>query len=156
MRMTNGTGRIFVGFGTARGAGAAQVLRGAGLAVAAAGALAAGPAAALMPPYVYENARRDAASVIVLEVKAVTPPGGGYGNCGVDGVVRAVERGTAFKPGDAVRIGVPCVEPGAQPPLGGTMYQAVGTLSASKYGRAWLGPDGQVVFSQYQQLQELP
>lgn len=114
------------------------------------------PALALMPPYVYENARRDAASIIVLEVKAVTPPDAGYGECRVEGAVRVVERGTAFKPGNTVRIDVPCVKPNTQPLIGGTIYQPTETLSASKYGRAWLDGEGRVVLSQYEQLAALP
>lgn len=114
------------------------------------------PAAALMPPYVYENARRDAASVIVLEVQAVTPPAEGYGACRVAGVVRQVERGTSLQPGARVELGVPCVQPGVQPPIGGTIYQSVPTLAASRFGRAWLDGAGEVVLSQYQVLARLP
>ncbi|MFG1479850.1 hypothetical protein V5F53_14510 [Xanthobacter sp. V4C-4] len=118
--------------------------------------LASGPAAALMPPYVYENARRDAASVIVIEVRTVMPPSTPFGACRVEGRVAKVERGAAFKPGGAVALAVPCVQPGAQPPLGGTIYQPVPSLSASRYGRAWLDAAGQIVQSQYQQLERLP
>ncbi|MDQ0506409.1 hypothetical protein [Xanthobacter agilis] len=118
--------------------------------------LAAGPAFALMPPYVYENARRDAASIIVLRVKTVTTPAGGYGVCLVKGVVRRVERGSTFKPGMAVALDVPCMKAGAQPPPGGTIYQQVDKLVVSKYGRAWLDAEGHVVVSQYEQLTQLP
>ena len=118
--------------------------------------VAAGPAAALMPPYVYENARRDAVSVIVLRVQTVTTPAGGYGACRVKGVVRKVERGAAFRPGTAVALEVPCLRAGAQPPLGGTIYQPVDTLVKAKYGRAWLDAEGHVVVSQYEQLKQLP
>lgn len=118
-------------------------------------ALGAGPAAALMPPYVYENARRDAASVVVLRVRKVTTPAGGYGACRVSGVVRKVERGP-LRPGMVLRLDVPCVKPGAQPPLGGTIYQPVAALVRAPYGRAWLDAGGLVVLSQYEQLRQLP
>lgn len=151
------------GFSQARMAGGgglfparASVRRSLAAALAFAVVLAAGPAAALMPPYVYENARRDAASVIVLKVKTVTTPAGGYGACRVKGVVRKVERGTALRPGMAVEFDVPCLKAGAQPPLGGTIYQPVDTLVKSRYGRAWLDAEGHVVVSQYEQLQQLP
>lgn len=150
--MARKIGRITAGRG-ARGAG---VLRRAGMLLSAGLAWGAGPAAALMPPYVYENARRDAASVIVLEVQAVTPPAEGYGACRVEGVVRQVERGTALQPGGRVTLDVPCVQPGAQPPIGGTIYQSVPTLAASRFGRAWLNGAGEVVLSQYQVLTQLP
>lgn len=114
------------------------------------------PAAALMPPSVYENARDTATSVVVLEVTRVSPPAAGFGECRVDGVVRQLERGTAFVPGSAVTLKVPCAKPGAQPPLGGTIYQQLESLEAAPYGRAWLDAAGQVVLSQYQQLQHLP
>lgn len=116
----------------------------------------ASPAWALMPPYVYENARRDAASVVVVRVITVTTPAGGYGVCQVNGVVRRVERGAAYKPGMALMLDVPCVKAGAQPPLGGTIYQPVETLAKSRYGRAWLNTQGQIVVSQYQQVTALP
>lgn len=157
--MRRETAQVGTGAGVARMRRTGRA-RGAGLAVALGVpfglAFAAGPAAALMPPYVYENARRDAASIIVLELDKVTPPGAGYGECRVEGVVRVVERGTTFRLGDAARIDVPCVKPGAQPPLGGTIYQPVEALSASKYGRAWLDAEGRVVLSQYEQLKALP
>ncbi|MFG1404084.1 hypothetical protein [Xanthobacter sediminis] len=108
-----------------------------------------------MPPYVYENARRDAASVVVLRVRTVTTPAGGYGACRVSGVVRKVERGT-LRPGQALMFDVPCAKPGAQPPLGGTMYQPVAALVRAPYGRAWLDAGGHVVLSQYERLQQLP
>jgi hypothetical protein len=105
-----------------------------------------------MPPYVYEAARRDAASVIVIAVQKVTPPRESFGACTVAGTVARVERGTAYKPGQAVSITVPCAGPGASPPLGGTIWQPVDTLAKSRFGRAYLDAAGQVVLSQYEQL----
>lgn len=111
---------------------------------------------ALLAPQYYEQARREAASVIVLEVNAVTPPEGAFGLCQVAGIVRRVERGTAFAAGRAATIGVPCATPEARPPLGGTIYQQVARLKAAPYGRAYLDAAGGLALSQYEALDTLP
>lgn len=121
-----------------------------------AGALMPAPASALMPPYVYETARRDAKSVIVLAVDAVKTPRIEFGSCVVTGTVKLVERGTAFTPGQTVELAVPCATRDASPPLGGTIYQSMEKLQKSRFGRAWLDADGKVVVSQYEQLEALP
>lgn len=128
-------------------------------AIFAALALLAGlsPAVALMPPYVYENARREAPNVIVLAVLNVSlPPARGWGDCEVSGSVRKVERGSLYKIGQSVRIAVPCVGKDARPPLGGTIYQQVHTLRLSHFGRAYLDAGGKLVVSQYEQLDAVP
>lgn len=114
------------------------------------------PALALMPPYVYEAARKDAKSVIVIAVEKVELPRREFGTCIVDGTVRIVERGDAFKDGQKVSLAVPCAKEGAAPPLGGTIYQAAEKLVTSKFGRAFLDATGKVVLSQYEQLGTLP
>ncbi|QRG07366.1 hypothetical protein EZH22_02835 [Xanthobacter dioxanivorans] len=119
------------------------------------GALAL-PAHALMPPYVYENARADAKSVIVIAVEKVDAPRREFGTCTVSGTVKVVERGTAFTAGQKVEIAVSCARKDASPPLGGTIYQQQETLVKSKFGRAWLDADGKVVLSQYEQLAAVP
>ncbi|MFG1379701.1 hypothetical protein [Xanthobacter autotrophicus] len=139
------------------GAGSRRApLRGAGLLVAALVAGWCGPAMALMPPYVYEAARRDAASVIVIAVQGVKPPQESYGACTVTGSVARVERGTAYKAGQAVSIAVPCARPGATPPIGGTIWQPVERLEKARFGRAYLDAAGQVVLSQYELLAAAP
>jgi hypothetical protein len=119
-------------------------------------ALGADAARALMPPYVYESARNNAASVLVIAVDKVTAPKREFGNCAVEGTVRTVERGAAYKVGEKVTIDVPCAKPDAFPPIGGTIYQNVPDLKASKFGRAYLDGDGKVVLSQYEQLAAAP
>jgi len=115
------------------------------------------PAHALMAPQYYEQARRDAPSVIIIKVARVEGPGPeGYGSCTVRGAVVKVERGTAYTTGQAVSIGVPCARPGVQPPIGGTIWQSVEALKAAPYGRAWLDAEGRVVLSQYQRLDGTP
>lgn len=129
----------------------------AGLLAAAAGLIGfVLPALALMPPYVYEAARKDAKSVIVIAVEKVEVPRREFGSCTVDGTVKAVERGEAFKAGEKVSLAVPCAKEGAAPPLGGTIYQPSETLVKSKFGRAFLDAGGKVVLSQYEQLPALP
>ncbi|MBB6308508.1 hypothetical protein [Xanthobacter tagetidis] len=113
-------------------------------------------ALALMPPYVYESARNNAASVLVIAVEKVTPPKREFGNCAVEGTVRTVERGTAYKVGENVTIDVPCATPDALPPIGGTIYQNVPDLKASKFGRAYLDANGKIVLSQYELLAAAP
>lgn len=128
----------------------------AGVASALAGVLLSAPAFALMPPYVYETARKDAASVIVIAVEKVEVPRKGFGSCIVGGTVKVVERGTAHVVGQAVTFAVPCATATATPPLSGTIWQQAETLKASKFGRAYLDAAGAVTLSQYQQLPELP
>lgn len=111
---------------------------------------------ALLAPQYYEQARREAPNVVVISIKAVTPPTGGYGDCTVAGEVRRVERGSLFRDVQAVTIGVPCVTPGAQPPLGGTIYQGFGTLSQAPFGRAYLDDKGVLMLSQFEPLAALP
>ncbi|ABS67886.1 hypothetical protein Xaut_2644 [Xanthobacter versatilis] len=115
-----------------------------------------GAATALMPPYVYENARNDAKSVIVIAVDEVAVTPHPFGTCTVTGTVKKVERGTTYSTGQKVELGVPCAKPNASPPLGGTIYQDVDRLKASRFGRAYLDAAGQVVLSQYEQLATAP
>jgi hypothetical protein len=121
-----------------------------------AGLLLSAPVMAAMPPEHYEAARRDAVDVIVIAVAGVAPPAGeaDFGPCNVVGTVLRVERGTRYRIGDPVSLAVDCAAPGAQYPDGGAIYQELQPLLASTYGRAFLGPDGTILLSQYDQLTE--
>ena len=141
--------------GTARFGGASLVLAAAALGAAAL-ALGSGAAHALMPPYVYESARNNAESVIVIAVEKVAAPKREFGNCAVAGKVAKVERGTTYAEGQQVTVAVPCATPEALPPIGGTIYQNLPDLQASNFGRAYLDADGKVVLSQYEQLKAAP
>lgn len=114
------------------------------------------PAFALMSPLVYESARNEAKNVIVVAVEAVAVMQRAFGTCTVTGTVKLVERGTTFSVGQKVELGVPCAKPDASPPLGGTIYQEVAKLQASKFGRAYLDAEGKLVLSQYYRLEALP
>ncbi len=118
--------------------------------------LLATPAFAAMSPEVYEAARNDAPDVIVVAIAGVTPPeaDADYGKCIVVGTVLVVERGSRHRIGDAIALEVDCAERDADYPDGGALYQDMQTLLPSTYGRAWLGPDGLIVLSQYEQLTE--
>ncbi|MFG1461648.1 hypothetical protein V5F77_02020 [Xanthobacter sp. DSM 24535] len=115
-----------------------------------------GTAQALLAPQYYEQARREAASVIVLAVTGVTPPAKGFGACSVSGEVRRVERGTAYQVGQKLILAVPCRTADAQPPLGGTIYQELEPLRAAPFGRAYLDAQGALALSQYEILDALP
>ncbi|MFG1399352.1 hypothetical protein [Roseixanthobacter pseudopolyaromaticivorans] len=129
----------------------------AALAIAAAVLLGlALPAQALLAPHYYEQARKEAASVIVIAVRAVTPPSSAYGACQVHGRVQAVERGAAYAVGQDVSLAVPCRTAGAQPPLGGMIYQDVDALRATPFGRAYLDAQGALALSQYEPLKTWP
>jgi hypothetical protein len=118
--------------------------------------LLAPPAFAAMSPEVYEAARDDASDVIVVAIAGVTPPDAGadYGKCTVVGTVLIVERGSRHQVGDAIALAVDCAERDADYPDGGALYEEMQSLLRSTYGRAWLGPDGLIVLSQYDQLTE--
>ncbi len=130
-----------------------------GLTLALTGALLLGslaPAFALLAPKYYEQARRQAPNVVVIEVASVTEPQAGYGVCAVAGQVRKVERGRLYSAGATVTLAVPCRKPGVQPPLGGTIYADPAALRAAPYGRAYLDAKGELLLSQYVALAKAP
>lgn len=88
------------------------------LATAALGAviIAPAPASAELPPRVYQEARANAASVVVLRVTQFDrlPAGQTQGTCRLVGVVERIERGSA-PVGQQVVLGVPCISPAWEP-----------------------------------------
>lgn len=112
------------------------------LALAAMGA----PAAAReLPPWVYEQARAAAGTVVVLRVTAVQalPPGEAQGTCELQGVIESIERGAATE-GQEVTLSVPCIGPEFEPmpgPFPG--YDQDGLLAAERV-RVWMS-GGQLV-----------
>lgn len=103
----------------------------------------------MLPPHYYEQARRDAPNVVVLEVERIETLG--PLNCAIHGRVLRMERGRLYRRNDAVRIEAPCLghEP-VTPPAGGAIYQDTERLRASRYGRAYLDAQGALMLSQYQ------
>ncbi len=104
---------------------------------------------AVLAPHYYEQARREAPNVVVIEIERVDAQGPLA--CAVRGRVLRAERGRLHRRGDAVAITVPCIghEP-VTPPAGGAIYQDSAALRASRYGRAYLSNQGDLMLSQYQ------
>jgi hypothetical protein len=119
---------------------------------------AAVPAFAALPPQYYEEARANAESVLVVRIERTAGLAfrRGYGDCHVFGVVEAVERGSRYSAGDAVRISVPCRRPNAQIPASGVQYEEVAELRRSRWGRAWLNVNGELALYQYDILASYP
>lgn len=110
----------------------------------------------MLAPHLYEQARRDAPNVIVLELLRVETLG--PLQCAVHGRVLRVERGRKYKRNDEVRILAPCIgrEP-ANPPAGGAVYQDATRLRASRFGRAYLpGRTFALAISDHGRLQRPP
>lgn len=73
----------------------------------------AAPAWAELPPYVYEQARAEADTVMIVAVREVTglPDDQDSGTCVVRGVVAEIQRGDRHAVGDEVSIDTPCIGP---------------------------------------------
>ena len=109
------------------------------MAVIAMATMAAPAMARELPPWVYEQAREGAGTVVVLRVTSVTalPPGQPRGACTLQGDVEAVERG-AVAIGQEVTLAVPCIGPdyeGMPGPFPG--YDQVGLMSVQRV-RVWM------------------
>lgn len=117
--------------------------------------LLAAPAFAALPPQYYEQARRDAADIVVIEVREVAPPPStqGFGACTVTGRVIGVLRGATYQQGAEIQIDVPCMHQGARVPIGGVLYKPFEALRQAPYGRAYLN-DGALALYQYEMLSE--
>ncbi|PSJ39033.1 hypothetical protein [Allosphingosinicella deserti] len=114
----------------------------------------AAPAAAELPPQVYERARDAAASVVVVDVAAVDRPRGAFAtaSCTLRGRISAVERGSRYRPGQQIAIPLPCI---------GTDYQAMpgpfpgypaDALGNARRGRVFLDADGALVLRGFDPL----
>ena len=124
--------------------------------LAALALLVATPAFAALPPIYYQQARTNAADVVVINVSEVgQPPEIGYGDCPVKGTIAVVERGTTYAVGDAITITVPCRLPNAPIMVGGVQWKSFESLSAAPAGRAFLN-DGALALYQYDVLAEAP
>ena len=97
-------------------------------------------AAAELPPYVYEQARERAQSVLVIAVSHVErlPRGVLQGGCVITGVVEAVERGAAHTVGQTVSVSVPCIDDDWEPRAGPFPGYDENRLERVKSARIWL------------------
>ena len=114
------------------------------------------PAHAALAPHYYEQARAEAADVVVIDVSSVTPPVAattGHGPCVVAGTVAAVERGARYTVGEEITIEVLCRLPHAEMMVGPVQWKDVATLSAAPRGRAFLN-NGEIALYQYDVLSE--
>lgn len=115
------------------------------------------PALALeLPPYVYEQARAGARTVVVLRVTEVQamPEGQAQGSCTLVGEVESVERGVVAL-GQEVTVMIPCIGPTWEPmpgPFPG--YQQDGLMTAERV-RVWM-TSGQLVRRGLDFLREEP
>ncbi|HYE44250.1 MAG TPA: hypothetical protein VEA44_00605 [Caulobacter sp.] len=114
--------------------------------------LAATAAQAALHPKYYEEARRNAPHVVVIQVRKMVAPAGSLGQCRMHGAVTAVERGARYRLGQAIVVAVPCVAPGAHPPSSGVLYQEQQVLKRSRTGRAFLLESGELALYQYEVL----
>lgn len=119
--------------------------------------IVAGPALAELPPHVYEQARAEATSVVVVRVVSVgpIPNGADQGPCAVEGLVTGVERGDAQAVGDTLRIDVPCVGPNWKPRPGPFPGYDQDILPYVREARLWL-KDGRLVLRGLEEVAPTP
>lgn len=116
--------------------------------------LFAGAAYAALPPQYYDQARDEAADVVVIQVRGVAFTSAS--SCAVEGEVRAIERGETYALGDVIVINMPCLGHAAfDPPVGSVRWQSSDQLRASRWGRAYLN-GGELALYQYYALSEPP
>lgn len=79
--------------------------------IAAALAASAAPAWAELPPYVYEQARAEADTVMIIDVSEVVglADDEDSGTCVVRGTVSEIQRGDRHAVGDEVAVDAPCI-----------------------------------------------
>jgi len=99
-----------------------------------------------LPPYVYIEARKAAASVVVIDVATITGLNGATsGVCTLNGTVTAVEHGEAFAPGQTITVAVPCIGPTWEPRAGPWPGYRDSEFMRTTQGRAWLDAQGGLV-----------
>ena len=118
--------------------------------------LAGAPAAAELPPYVYERAREAASAVIVVEVSRVTRPDKPFAEavCALEGRVAAVERGDRHVVGRTVTIDLPCIGTLYQPMPGPFPGYSADALAKVRRGRLFLDEGGDLVLRGFDALPE--
>jgi hypothetical protein len=108
------------------------------LAAAFAAALT-GPAAAVLAPEYYEEARRSAPSHVQIKIEDVGSPSGGMGPCDVEGEVVRVFKGD-LAPGAKLRFDVSCYDYGTIP-SGPTLWTDYDALVDAKFLEAFMSGD---------------
>ena len=109
-------------------------------------AAAIAPSPAELPPWVYQRARDEAASVIVINVNSITGLNGAErGACAVNGRVTAVERGNEYSVGEHVVFSVPCVGANWQPHPGPWPGFQERPFMGTERGRVWMSGGAMVL-----------
>ena len=97
------------------------------------------PAAAVLAPEYYEEARRTAPNHLQIKVEDVDGPDGGMGACMVEGTIARVFRGDLV-PGRKLTFAVSCYDYGDMP-SGATLWTDYDALSEAKYLEAFMSND---------------
>lgn len=98
-----------------------------------------------------DRVRRNAPNVVVFDVlKVRVPTFRAWGTCRVEGRIIRSERGNLFKPGDPIRLKVPCGRQGANIPPGPMRWVDSPALKRSAHGRAHLDAKGDLMVGQYE------
>ena len=109
------------------------------LTAAAFAAALTGPAAAVLAPEYYEEARRSAPNHVQIEIDDVSSPSGGMGPCHVKGKVVRVFKGD-LAPGAGLTFDVSCYDYGTIP-AGPTLWTDYDALNDAKYLEAFMSGD---------------
>jgi hypothetical protein len=108
----------------------------------------AAPAAAMLAPEFYIEARRTAPAHVQIAVDDVETPSGGMGTCVIKGTIAKSFRG-ALKEGDALTFGVACYAWGEMPD-GPTLWTDEDALEEAKTLEAFMtdGPEPRILLDQ--------
>lgn len=108
--------------------------------VSAALCIASTAAWAALPPSVYEDARRDAEAIVVLQVDRVDFPRSTPGSCVAHGTIEAVERDASesLREGAAMTLTVMCADARDVVPDGPVLWTDVDDLDRASRVRAWV------------------
>ncbi len=109
------------------------------LTAAAFAAALTGPAAAVLAPEYYEEARRSAPNHVQIEIDDVSSPSGGMGPCHVEGKIVRVFKGD-LAPGAKLTFDVSCYDYGTIP-AGPTLWTDYDALNDAKYLEAFMSGD---------------
>ena len=107
-----------------------------------------GAASAVLAPEFYEEARRSAASHLQIEIEEVSGPGGGMGDCMVEGKAVKIFKG-GVEPGQPMRFTISCYDYGSIPD-GATLWTDYDALKEAHYIEAFMsgGPNPRIALDQ--------
>ncbi len=93
-----------------------------------------------LPPYVYEEARRNAPYHLQVAISDVAPPAETPGYCRVTGKIVTLfrDRTGKFALGQTIEFLLACMRKSDEPLIGGTIYTYLDSLAQAKYIEAYL------------------